>query len=72
MKRTDKFSSPIPTKGGVRYLLNGCGNVASTLTTGHSRAMNIVAPKGGHKEMGVLEIIYERSTGSEPQPGQER
>lgn len=21
--------------------------------------MNIVAPKGGHKEMGVLEIVYE-------------
>lgn len=45
--------------GGVRYLLNGCGDVASTLTTGHHRGMNIVAPKGGHKEMGVLEIVYE-------------
>jgi hypothetical protein len=21
--------------------------------------MNIVSPKGGHKEMGVLEIVYE-------------
>jgi hypothetical protein len=41
------------------YLLNGCGDVASTLTTGHHRGMNIVAPKGGHKEMGVLEIRYE-------------
>ena len=41
------------------YLLNGCGDVASTLTTGHHRAMNIISPKGGHKEMGVLEIVYE-------------
>lgn len=61
MKITDKFSSPIPFEGGVRYLLNGCGDVASTLTTGHHRGMNIVAPKGGHKEMGVLEIVYEQA-----------
>ena len=59
MKITDKFSSPIPFKGGVRYLLNGSEDVASTLTTGHNRAMNIISPKGGHKEMGVLEIVYE-------------
>ena len=45
--------------GGQQYLLNGCDDVASTLTTGHHRGMNIVSPKGGHKEMGVLEIIYE-------------
>ena len=61
MKITNKFSSPIPFEGGVRYLLNGCGDVASTLTTGHHRGMNIVAPKGGHKEMGVLEIVYEQA-----------
>lgn len=41
------------------YLLNGCGDAASTLTTGHHRCMNIIAPKGGHKEMGILEIRYE-------------
>ena len=40
------------------YLLNGCDDCASTLTTGHHRAMNITFPKGGHKEMGVL-YIYE-------------
>lgn len=67
MKITDKFSSPIPFEGGgVRYLLNGCGDVASTLTTGHHRGMNIVAPKGGHKEMGVLEIVYEQADSLPP------
>ena len=65
MKVTDKFSSPIVIKGGVKYLLNGCGDVASTLTTGHHRGMNIVAPKGGHKEMGVLEVLYERDLRTE-------
>ena len=61
MKITDKLSPPIPHRGGIKHLLNGCGDVASTLTTGHHRAMNIVSPKGGHKEMGVLEIVYEQS-----------
>jgi site-specific DNA-cytosine methylase len=28
------------------------------LTTGHDRARNITEPKGGHKQMGVLEIIH--------------
>ena len=64
MKITHKFSSPIPYRGGVKYLLNGCEDVASTLTTGHHRAMNIVSPKGGHKEMGVLEIVYEGDSDS--------
>lgn len=59
MKITERFSSPIPYRGGEMYLLNGCGDVASTLTTGHHRGMNIIAPKGGHKEMGILEIRYE-------------
>lgn len=63
MKITNKFSSPIPFRGGIRYLLNGSKDVASTLTTGHHRAMNIVSPKGGHKEMGVLEIVYEDKRG---------
>lgn len=58
MKITDRFSLPISNRGGQMYLLNGCGDVASTLTTGHHRGMNIVSPKGGHKEMGVLEIVY--------------
>lgn len=72
MKITDKFSSPIPTKGGYMCLLNGCGDVASTILTSNHREGNITHPEGGRREMGVLEIIYERSTGSEPQPGQER
>lgn len=29
---------------------------ASTITTGHDRARNITEPKGGHKQMGVLEV----------------
>ena len=66
MKITDKLSPPIPFRGGIRYLLNGSEDVASTLTTGHHRAMNIISPKGGHKEMGVLEIVYEdRNTSDE-------
>ena len=40
-----------------QILLNGDkeGN-ASTITTGHDRARNITEPKGGHKQMGVMEI----------------
>jgi len=40
-----------------RHFLNGDkdGN-ASTLTTSHDFAGNITTPKGGHKQMGVLEI----------------
>lgn len=34
---------------------DGC---ASTITTGHDRARNITEPKGGHKQMGVLEIMH--------------
>lgn len=29
---------------------------ASTITTGHDRARNITEPKGGHEQMGVLEV----------------
>lgn len=39
-----------------QYLLNGDKDGCfSTLTTGHDRARNITEPKGGHKQMGVLE-----------------
>ena len=62
MKVTDKLSSPIPFKGGVKYLLNGCGDIACTLITAHHRAMNIIAPEGGRREMGVLEIYEESRT----------
>jgi hypothetical protein len=58
MKITDKFSSPIPFKEGVRYLLNGCGDVASTILTSNHREGNITHPEGGRREMGVLEIVY--------------
>ena len=35
-----------------------CGGVASTIKTSNHRELNIVAPKGGRGEMGVL-VIYE-------------
>lgn len=39
--------------------LNGTPDgVASTLTTGHDSSKNITNPKGGHKQMGVLEIEH--------------
>lgn len=39
-----------------QYLLNGDKDGCfSTLTTGHDRARNITEPKGGHKQIGVLE-----------------
>lgn len=60
MKVTKRFSSPIHHKREVRYLLNGCEDVASTLKTSNHRELNIVAPEGGRAEMGVLEIVYER------------
>lgn len=59
MKITDRISSPIPFRGGERYLLNGCGEVASTLLTSNHRDGNITHPEGGRREMGVLEIIYD-------------
>lgn len=59
MKVTTRISSPIIYRGGERYLLNGCGDVAATLKTSNHRAMNIVAPEGGRGEMGILEIVYE-------------
>lgn len=40
---------------------DGC---ASTITTGHDRARNITEPKGGHKQMGVLEIMHPAETAS--------
>ena len=42
-----------------KWLLNGdADGVAMTLTTGHHGAMNILAPRGGYRGMGVL-VIYE-------------
>jgi hypothetical protein len=58
MKITDRFSSPIPTREGQMYLLNGCGDVASTILTSNHREGNITHPEGGRREMGVLEIVY--------------
>lgn len=49
-----KLSKPIPIRGGQMYLINGVEDWACTITTGHDRALNILAPKGGHKQMGVL------------------
>ena len=59
MKITDRFSLPISNKGGQMYLLNGCGDVASTILTSNHREGNITHPEGGRREMGVLEIRYE-------------
>lgn len=59
MKITDRFSLPISNRGGQMYLLNGCGNVASTILTSNHREGNITHPEGGRREMGVLEIRYE-------------
>lgn len=43
--------------------LNGTPDgLGSTLTTGHDRARNITEPKGGHKQMGVLEVEYRGKT----------
>lgn len=70
MKVTERFSTPIYLhKGGVRYLLNGCGDVAATLKTSNHRELNIVAPEGGRAEMGVIEIEYERDLRTEQKPG---
>ena len=59
MKITDRFSLPISNRGGQMYLLNGCGDVASTILTSNHREGNITHPEGGRREMGVLEIRYE-------------
>ena len=41
------------------FLLNGVTlDCAMTLTTGHHRALNILYPRGGYREMGVI-VIYE-------------
>ena len=59
MKITDKISSQIPYSNGYKCLLNGCGDVASTIMTSNHREGNITHPEGGRREMGVLEVIYE-------------
>ena len=40
------------------------GGVASTIKTSNHRELNIVAPKGGRGEMGVL-VIYETKKGQD-------
>ena len=40
------------------------GGVASTIKTSNHRELNIVAPKGGRGEMGVL-VIYETKKGKD-------
>ena len=40
------------------------GGVASTIKTSNHRELNIVAPKGGRGEMGVL-VIYEAKKGKD-------
>ena len=42
----------------------GGGGVASTIKTSNHRELNIVAPKGGRGEMGVL-VIYETKKGKD-------
>ena len=41
-----------------------CGGVASTIKTSNHSELNIVAPKGGRGEMGVL-VIYETKKGKD-------
>ena len=49
----------------VRKVINGAvGGVASTIKTSNHRELNIVAPKGGRGEMGVL-VIYETKKGKD-------
>jgi len=57
-----KLTANIDGLEAGQHLVNGDseGN-ASTITTGHDRALNITQPKGGHKQMGVLEIAEPRS-----------
>ena len=57
-----RLSKPIPRKGKIQYFLNGSGDVASTLICGHDYSGNIIAPKGGHKQMGVLEEYEDTET----------
>lgn len=57
-----RLSKPIPRKGKMQYFLNGSGDIASTLICGHDYSGNIIAPNGGHKQMGVLEEYEDTET----------
>lgn len=59
-----KLTANIDGLEAGQHLLNGDseGN-ASTITTGHDCALNITQPKGGHKQMGVLEIAEPQMLG---------
>lgn len=46
--------------GEGRYALNARNGIACTLTGAHHFAGNITHPRQGFREMGVLEVIYER------------
>lgn len=48
----------------IQKLINGTSDgCASTLTTGKDCASHIIEPKGGHKQMGVLEMSIAASRG---------
>ena len=49
---------------GRWMLCASVGGVASTIKTSNHRELNIVAPKGGRGEMGVL-VIYETKKGKD-------
>ena len=49
---------------GRWMLCASAGGVASTIKTSNHRELNIVAPKGGRGEMGVL-VIYETKKGKD-------
>ena len=59
-----KLTANIDELEAGQHLLNGDseGN-ASTITTGHDRALNITQSKGGHKQMGVFEIAEPQMLG---------
>lgn len=65
MKKID-ISKESPTAkisplGDGRYILNDLDGVACTLTGVHFYAGHITHPRGGYREMGVLEVYEEDS-----------
>ena len=55
------LSKPIVFKSKVLHLINGRDEVACTILTSNHRAGNIIAPKGGRREMGILEYESEET-----------
>ena len=49
--------------GNGRYVLNAIDGVACTLTCAHHYNGNIIFPRQGFRELGVLEIVDERLQG---------